>query len=227
MMNTNMKTSSRDVMSASEEIGIIKSLPAELRHIVDIVEPGSKTLDLGCGEGHLMKALQKLKRARVQGIELSDVAIQECIAKGLFVYHGDLDEGLSDFSDKCMDYVILTNTIQVLQRPDKLIIEAARIGRKAVISIPNFGYWRVRFQLMFWGSMPKTKGLPYEWYDSPNIHLTTIHDFRRFCGEHGLEIVNEIDGVNGIEESKSVKINPNFFAEYAIFVLQEMNKESK
>lgn len=223
-MNCKSKKCVNTATITPEEIGVLQSVPPELRRIIDIVEPGSKVLDLGCGEGYLLKALQKFKRARVQGIELSDVAMQDCIAKGLFVYHGDLDEGLSDFSDKCMDYVILTNTLQVLHRPDKLILEAARIGKKAVISIPNFGYWRVRFQLMFWGSMPKTSGLPYDWYDSPNIHLTTIQDFRGFCREHGLDIVCEMDEVIGSREAKAVTINPNFFADYAIFVLQEKNQ---
>lgn len=213
---------SEDRIDAEQDV--LFSVPPELRKIVDIVKPGSKVLDLGCGEGHLMKALQKIKRARVQGIELSAEAIQECIAKGLFVYHGDLDEGLADYADKCMDYVILTNTLQVLHSPDRLIMEAARIGRKAVISIPNFGYWRVRFQLMFSGTMPKTSGLPYDWYDSPNIHLTTIQDFRRFCREHGLEIVQEFDEVTGKNESREIKFNPNFFADYAIFVLKEKGK---
>jgi len=195
----------------------IIALRPEFRYIVDMVEPGSRVLDLGCGEGHLLKALQVAKRARVQGIELSDVAIQECVAKGLFVYHGDLDEGLADFNDQSVDYVILTSTIQVLHRPDFLIKEAARVGKQAIISIPNFGFWRDRFQLMFWGTMPKTKSLPYEWYDTPNIHLTTIQDFRRFCREHGLRILEEMDLVIGHGACRQVRLFPNFFADYGIF----------
>jgi len=197
------------------------SFRPEFKYIVDMVEPGSKVLDLGCGEGHLLKALQLTKRARVQGIEFSDTAIHECIAKGLFVYHGDLDEGLADFNDKSVDYVILTNTIQVLHRPDFLIQEAARVGKKCIISIPNFGYWRVRMQLLINGRMPRTKGLPYEWYDSPNIHLTTVQDFRVFCRTHNLEILKETDIVLGEGKCRTVRLNPNFFADHAIFLLRD------
>jgi len=182
-------------------------------------------LDLGCGEGHLLKALQVEKRARVQGIELSDTAIQECVAKGLFVYHGNLDEGLADFNDQSVDYVILTSTIQVLHRPDFLIVEAARVGKQAIISIPNFAFWRDRFQLMFGGRMPKTKSLPYEWYDTPNIHLTTIQDFRVFCREHGLAILEETDLVIGQGACRRVRLWPNFFADYGIFRIQSRNPE--
>lgn len=196
-------------------------LRPEFQYIVDLVKPGSSVLDLGCGEGHLMKALQKQKRARVQGIELSDTAVQACVEKGLFVYHGDLDEGLADFNDHSIDYVILTSTIQALQRPDLLIREAARVGKKCVISVPNFGYWRVRFQLMFEGVMPRTSRLPYEWYDTPNIHLTTIHDFRRFCREQSLHVVSETDIVIGETQCKRVRALPNFFADYGIFVLEQ------
>ncbi len=196
--------------------GILELRP-EFRYIVDMVEPGSRVLDLGCGEGLLLKELQIEKRARVQGIELSDKAIQECVAKGLFVYHGDLDAGLADFNDQSVDYVILTSTIQVLHRPDFLITEAARVGKQAIISIPNFGFWRDRFQLMFWGRMPKTKSLPYEWYDTPNIHLTTINDLRVFCRERGLVILEETDLVIGRGGCKRVRLWPNFFADYAIF----------
>lgn len=196
------------------------TLRPEFEYIIDMVKPGSKVLDLGCGEGHLLKALQTKKRARVQGIEYSDTAIQKCVASGLFVYHGDLDEGLADFNDQSVDYVILTNTIQVLHRPDFLILEAARVGKHCIISIPNFGFWRGRFQLMLFGMMPKTKSLPYEWYDTPNIHLTTIQDFRRFCRKQKLEILKETDLVVGPTDCKRVRMWPNFFADYAIFLIR-------
>jgi methionine biosynthesis protein MetW len=201
----------------SDDTGALRH---EFEYIVDIVKPGSHVLDLGCGEGQLLKALQQRKHARVQGIELSDTAIQECVAKGLFVFQGDLDEGLADFNDQSVDYVILTSTIQVLHRPDFLIKEAARVGKQCIISIPNFGFWRGRLQLMFQGMMPKTKSLPYEWYDTPNIHLTTICDFRRFCREHGLEIIKETDLVVGENGCKRVRVAPNLFADYAIFQLR-------
>lgn len=192
----------------------------EFRYIVDMVEHGCKVLDLGCGEGHLLKALQTEKRARVQGVELEETAVQECVAKGLFVYHGDLDEGLADFNDQSVDYVILTSTIQVLHRPDFLIEEAARVGKRCIISIPNFGHWRIRFQLMFQGTMPRTKSLPFEWYNSPNIHLTTLHDFRRFCRERGLRIIRETDLVQGDGSYRTVGFLPNFLADYGIFMLE-------
>lgn len=200
--------------------GEILNIRPEFRFIADLVEPGSKVLDLGCGEGDLLKLLQREKRARVQGIELSDTAVQTCVERGLFVYHGDLDSGLADFNDNSVDYVILTSTIQVLHRPDFLIEEAARVGRKCIISLPNFGYWRVRFQLMFWGTMPRTRSLPYEWYDSPNIHLTTIQDFRRFCRERRLRIVHETDLVIGRKSCSPVGAFANFLADYGIFVLE-------
>jgi len=192
----------------------------ELPYIIDLVEPGSSVLDLGCGEGDLMKALQTQKRARVQGIELSDTAIQECVAKGLFVYHGDLDEGLADFNDKSVDYVILTSTIQVLHRPDFLVLEAARVGKMCIITFPNFGYWNVRLQLLLKGKMPTTSRLPYKWYNSPNIHLATIKDFREFCKEFGLTIVKEMHFALGKNGARRIKHWPNFLADYAVFMLK-------
>lgn len=215
-----------DTATTTTENGEILKLRPEFDHIIDLVEPGSRVLDLGCGEGHLLKALQRRKRARVQGIELSEAAIQACVKKGLFVYHGDLDEGLADFNDQSIDYVILTNTIQVLHRPDLLIKEAARVGKNAIISVPNFGYWRVRFQLMFHGRMPKTRDLPYEWYDTPNIHLTTIQDFRMFCKEHGLSILRETNLRISGRGCRRIRLAPNFFADYGLFLLRRNEPEA-
>lgn len=203
------------------ELGANGDLRPEFQYIVEMVKPGSSVLDLGCGEGNLMKALQKQKRTRVQGIELSDTAVQACVEKGLFVYQGDLDEGLADFNNHSVDYVILTSTIQVLHRPDLLIREAARVGRRCIISVPNFGYWRVRFQLLAHGVMPKTPRLPYEWYDTPNIHLTTIKDFKRFCHEQKLHILSETNLVIGDDMCKRVKALPNLLADCGIFLLEQ------
>lgn len=193
----------------------------EIDYIVDLVEPGSKVLDLGCGTGDLLAALQQRKKALAQGIEISEEMIQECVSKGLPVYHGNIDEGLADYADKAMDYVIVTNVIQVLQRPDYLLREAARVGRKVIVSFPNFAHWASRAQLGILGRMPVTKRLPYSWYDSPNIHLTTLPDFTRLCEKENLRILRKTFLVNReAGKAKQVKLLPNLTAEQAIFVLE-------
>lgn len=194
----------------------------EHRLIVDLVEPGTRVLDLGCGEGDLLKALQVEKHVRAEGVELSEACIQACVAKGLFsVHHGDLDEGLAEYGDKSVDYVILTNTIQVLHRPLLLIREMARVGQKCVISFPNFGHWPVRFQLFFEGRMPRSPRLPYEWYDTPNIHLLTIRDFRVFCEEVSLRVLREIAISTSDGRCKQIRLMPNLLADAAIFLVEE------
>jgi methionine biosynthesis protein MetW len=201
----------------------INHLAPEHRLIVDLVEPGARVLDLGCGAGDLLKALQVEKQARAEGVELSETCIQACVAKGLFsVHHGDLDEGLAEYGDKSVDYVILTNTIQVLHRPLLLIREMARVGKKCIISFPNFGHWPIRAQLFFQGRMPKSRRLPYEWYDTPNIRLLTIHDFRAFCREVSLRVLQEIAISTSNERCKRVRLMPNLLADGAVFVVEEM-----
>jgi len=197
------------------------SIPPEFRYIVDLVEPGSRVLDLGCGCGDLLKVLQVEKRVRAQGIDVSEEMIKECVAKGLFVFHGDLDEGLADFNDQSVDYLIATNTLQVLHRPAFLLKEMARVGRRCIVSVPNFAHWRVRAQLFFRGIMPKSPRLPYEWYDSPNIHHTTIKDFRLFCRNNGLELLKEI-ALRTLPDGgcRPVRILPNLLADYAIFMFR-------
>lgn len=200
----------------------IKMAP-EYRLIIDLIEEGTRVMDLGCGEGDLMKALKMMKNVRAEGIDLDEECIQACVAKGLFnVHHGNLDEGLADYADKSVDYVILTNTIQVLYRPLFLIKEIARVGKKCIISFPNFAHWSIRFQLLLGGRMPKSKRLPYEWYDSPNIHLTTIKDFRDFCRKAGLRILKEIP-LKTAEDggSRVVSFLPNLLADAAVFVVEE------
>ena len=201
----------------------LNHLAPEHRLIVDLVTPGTRVLDLACGDGDLLKALQVEKQVRAEGVELSETCIQACVAKGLFsVHHGDLDEGLAEYSDKSMDYVILTNTIQVLHRPLLLIREMARVGRKCIISFPNFGHWPIRLQLLLLGRMPKSPRLPYEWYDTPNIHLLTMRDFRVFCREANLRVLQEIAVSTSDRRSKRVRLMPNLLADAALFVVEEM-----
>lgn len=206
-----------------EQNGSVVNLAPEHKIIIDLIEEGSRVMDLGCGEGDLLKALKVLKNIRAEGIDLSEECIQSCVAKGLFnVHHGNLDEGLADYADKSVDYVILTNTIQVLQRPLFLIKEMARVGKKCIISIPNFGHWSIRIQLLLYGRMPKSPRLPYEWYDTPNIHLATIADFRDFCKTAELTILREIAlRTTGEGRCRIVNFEPNIFADAAIFLVED------
>jgi methionine biosynthesis protein MetW len=196
---------------------------SDFRHIVELVEPGSRVLDLGCGEGDLLLALQREKGVRAEGIELSEECIQTCVARGLTnVHHGDLDEGLGDHEDKSVDYVLLTNTLQVLHRPAQLLREMARVGRRCLITLPNFAHWSARVQLGLRGRMPKTPRLPYEWYDTPNIHLTTLCDFRDLCRKLGLRVEREIPLAGGAgERTRVVRFLPNLRADAVIFLVQE------
>jgi len=205
-----------------DDAGTVVRLLPEHHVIMDLVADGSRVLDLGCGEGDLLLALKVRKKVRAEGIELSEACIQSCVAKGLFnVHHGDLDEGLADYPDKSIDDVILTNTIQVLHRPLLLIREMARVGKRCIVSFPNFAHWPVRWQLSFRGRMPKTGMLPYEWYETLNIHLTTIFDFREFCRKAGLNVIQEIPlrtSRPGLR--RMVRFLPNLRADSAIFVLE-------
>ena len=202
--------------------GVVSGLLPEHRIIIDLIAEGSRVLDLGCGEGNLLLALKQTKKVRAEGIELSEACIQACVAKGLFsVHHGNLDEGLADYPDKSIDDVILTNTIQVLHRPLLLIREMARVGKRCIVSFPNFAHWPVRWQLFSQGRMPKTGKLPHEWYETTNIHLTTIRDFRDFCRKAELKILQEIPLRTSSPGRRSeVRFLANLRADSAIFVLE-------
>jgi methionine biosynthesis protein MetW len=206
-----------------EKTGDVVQLVPEHKLLIGLIEKGSHVLDLGCGEGDLLLALKVLKGVRAEGIELSEACIQACVAKGLFsVNQGDLDEGLADYPDKSVDYVISTNTIQVLHRPRVLIREMARVGKRCIVSFPNFAHWQVRLQLILRGRMPKTGKLPYEWHETLNIHLTTINDFRSFCHDAGLKILREIPfRTSASGKCTEVRLLPNLRADAAIFILEE------
>jgi methionine biosynthesis protein MetW len=149
--------------------------------IIAVVPDGAKILDLGCGDGELLARLRKLKGASTYGVEISAEGVSRCVERGLYCYQGDIDEGLADYRDNSFDYVILNQTLQITKRPAYVLSEMMRISRNAIVSFPNFGHIKTRLQLLLDGTMPKNELLPYEWHETPNIHLLTIRDFQNFC----------------------------------------------
>lgn len=186
--------------------------------IYGIVEPGSRVLDLGCGDGELMYILANEKSAKVQGIEIDDEAIYKCVAKGLSVFHGDIDSGLKEYPDKSFDYVILNQAMQQAKKADFVIQEALRVGNKAIIGFPNFGYVNARINLFFRGKTPVTPSLPYRWYNTPNLHFLTITDFRSYCYERKINILRSYY----LGKDRMVSVWPNLFAMDSIFILEKL-----
>ncbi len=199
-----------------------KGLHLNYSIITDIIEQNSKVLDLGCGEGTLLKMLYEQKSCTGVGIEIDQRNAIKSIEKGLSIIQGDLLEWLKNFSDNEYDYVILNQTLQSTEKPDKVIEEMMRVGKKAVVSFPNFGYWRVRFYLFFKGKMPKSNILPFEWFDTPNIHLLTVRDFFEFCQKRNIKILDSVY----MKRAKAFKnfftnTMTNLFTEEAIFVISK------
>lgn len=188
--------------------------------ITDLIEQGAKVLDLGCGNGNLLSNLIEEKEVNGLGIEINQDSVISAMEKGLSVIQGDIDEGLKGFDDKSYDWIILNQTLQSTEKPDYVIDEMLRVGKQVVVSFPNFAYWKVRFYLFFFGKMPKSKTLPYEWYDTPNIHLLTVNDFFEFCKKRGVNILKFIYITNAeIKKAWIMQKFSNFFAEEVIFVI--------
>jgi len=196
---------------------VFNAIRLDHRIIYQIVEPQSRVLDLGCGDGDLLFLLAKEKNAKVQGIELDEQAIYKCVEKGLSVFHSDIDSGLSEYPDQSFDYVILNQSLQEVKRADFVIQEALRVGKKVIVGFPNFAFLKARLMLFFRGKAPITKSLPYSWHDTPNLRFLSISDFKSFCLGKGIKILQAYNlGKRGI-----VRFWPNLFALNAVFVISK------
>ena len=193
----------------------------EFKVIADLLPNNTRVLDVGCGDGSLMNLLVKEKNIEVRGLELEKQNVQECIYKGLPVIQGNAETELHQFPDQSFDYVILSQTLQAFYNPDQVLKELLRIGKSVIVSIPNFGYWRVRTSLLFFGKMPITKSLPNFWYNTPNLHMCSIKDLFNFCENKNIKI-NKVIGVNEDKTSEIKKSNleiKNFFSKLGIFLI--------
>ena len=204
----------------NKEYGKTQGLRLNYLIITDIVDNGAKVLDLGCGDGTLLAQLIEEKGVKGLGIEINQDSVISSLEKGLSIIQGDIDEGLKGFQDKEYDWVILNQTLQSTEKPDFVMEEMLRVGKKAVVSFPNFAYWKVRFYLFFTGHMPKSRILPFEWYDTPNIHLLTVNDFYEFCQKRGIKILESIYMTRAnVKKNVLIRSLSNFFAEEVIFVI--------
>ena len=194
------------------------SIRPDHRIIFDMVEAGSRVLDLGCGTGDLIYYLARDKQARVQGIELDDSAIYECVRKGLSVFHSDIESSLKEYPDGSFDYVVLNQSMQEVKNVDYVIRDALRIGRRIVVGFPNFAYIGARLMLFFRGKAPITPSLPYHWYDTPNVRFLSITDFRDFCREKDLKIIE----AHYLGKEGPAHFWPNMFAQNAVFLIENI-----
>lgn len=192
------------------------TLRPDLAIIAETIPAGARVLDVGCGDGALMAALRDGKQVDARGMELDPHDVAECVAKGLSVMQGDADSDLIDYPDAAFDYAILSQTLQTTKRPDKVLDELLRVGRKAFVSFPNFGHWRVRASLMWHGRMPVTRLLPVAWYETPNIHHVTVSDFRDLVAAKHLTV----EGAWFLSGDKRISAAAaSWRAEHAVFLL--------
>ena len=194
----------------------------EFKVIADLIEKDKKVLDVGCADGTLMKFLKDNKNINIRGLEISKKKVQECIAKGLTVIEGNAEKDLKQFPDKSFDYVVLSQTLQAFLNPELVLNELLRVGKKAIVTIPNFGHWKVRLHLLIKGTMPVTENLPNEWYNTPNLHMCTLRDFFNFCSERNIKVFKSL----ALKGEKTQKIDTknislrNLDSQLGIFLIE-------
>ena len=195
----------------------------EFKVISDLIEDNKKVLDVGCADGTLMQFLKENKNINVRGLEISKEKVQECIAKGLTVIEGNAEKDLKQFPDKSFDYVVLSQTLQAFLSPELVLDELLRVGKKAIVTIPNFGNWKVRLHLLFKGTMPITKSLPEQWHSTPNLHMCTIKDFVNFIKSKEIKMIKTL-ALNNNNVSNITNNNlgtKNLFADLGIFSIEK------
>jgi len=189
---------------------------ADFTTIAQWIKPGSKVLDLGCGDGALLKYLQTTRNTRGYGVEINDANILASVKNGVNVIQMDLESGLSGFESGSFDYVILSQTLQAMMHTERIIREILRVGREGIVTFPNFGYWHHRWQILQ-GNMPVSENLPYQWFDTPNIHLCTLKDFESFCSEHDVHILERAV----MRDGNIISFLPNLLGSLAVYRFEQ------